>query len=167
VPQNRHTDGMSAPDATIRLRLETSTPGDPTFTAHVSPPEAGKDLVQELERAGFYTGELIELSVPQVIEAALHAGPALGVVGGPALAAALKFWADRNKGKKIEVDFNNQRLLIEGMSVKEVGRTIDELTSAQDALWRKQMPGRWPETAPTGNDADTGTDTPADGDQPA
>ena len=140
----RQTGTMtSTSDTPITVRIETLQPGTGRVTVRTEP-EHADDLRRSFDKLGLpTTGDIVELSVPEVVTTVFEVG---GILGPQLLvfAKALSLWSHRHDGKKIEITMNNQTLRLEGMSEAQAARTIRALRKEWDDKWRDQCPDRFP-----------------------
>ena len=132
----------SASDTQITVRIETGQPGTGRITVRTEP-EHADDLRRSFDDLGLPTGDIVELSVPEVVTTVFEVG---GILGSQLLvfAKALSLWFHRHDGKKIEITVNNQTLRLEGMNQAQAARTIRTLRKEWDDKWREQFPDRFP-----------------------
>lgn len=92
----------SASDTPISVRIETGQPGTGRITVRTEPEHADY-LRRSFDELGLpTTGDIVELSVPEVVTTVFEVG---GILGSQLLvfAKALSLWCHRNDGRKIEV----------------------------------------------------------------
>jgi hypothetical protein len=130
------------PDA-IDVRIETGQPGSNRLSIHITPESAEEIAVAFEDEGAWVTRDIIELSVPELIQSALEvAGPVAAT--GVMIAKILKEWWHRNDAKKVTVTFNGESLSLEGMSVEEMAQIIDKARGQWDDRWRQRLPDRFP-----------------------
>jgi hypothetical protein len=133
----------SVSDTPTTVRIETGQPGTGCITLRTEP-EHADDLRRFFDDLGLpTTGDIVELSVPEVVTTVFEVE---GILGSQLLvfAKALSLWFHRHDGKKIEITMNNQALRLEGMNEAQVARTIRALRKEGDDNWRQQYPDRFP-----------------------
>jgi len=127
----------------ITVRIETGLPSTGRITVRTEP-EHADDLRRSFDELGLpTTGDVVELSVPEVVTTVFQVG---GILGSQLLvfAKALSLWFHRHDGKKIEITMNDQTLRLEGMNEAQAARTIRVLRKEWDDKWREQFPDRFP-----------------------
>jgi hypothetical protein len=133
----------SAGETPISVHIETGLPGTGRITVRTEP-EHADDLRRSFDELGLpTTGDIVELSVPEVVTTVFEVG---GILGSQlfVFAKALSLWFHRHDGKKIEITMNNQTLRLEGMNEAQAARTIRALRKEWDDKWREQFPERFP-----------------------
>ena len=109
-------------DTAITVRIETGQPNSGHITVHTEPENAA-DLRQVFNELGLSTGDIIELSVPEILTTAFAV---TGIASSQLFifAKALSLWFHRHDGKKIEITINDRILKLEGMSEAEATRMM-------------------------------------------
>jgi hypothetical protein len=130
-------------DTPITVRMETGTPNSGRITIHAEPGNAD-DLRRSFDELGLPTSDIIELSVPEVLETVFQVQNVLGSAGLVAVAKAFSIWLHRNDNKDVEVIVNDKKARFKGMGEAEITRIMSEVKRERDDQWRDQFPNRFP-----------------------
>lgn len=132
------------PPESVNIRIETSHPGTDRLSIHVTPAFAEEIATAFEDAGGQVIRNVIELSVPKVMESVLEVtGPI--AASGAAVAGILKQWWHRNDGKRVTATFNNESISLQGMSAEQMAQIIDMAHQRWDERWRQQFPDRFPD----------------------
>ncbi len=145
---------MSELSETVDIRIETSHPGAGRLSIHITPAFAEEIATAFEDAGGQVTRDIIELSVPDILQSALEvAGPI--AASGAAVAGVLKQWWHRNDAKRATVTFNGESISLEGMSAEQMAQIIDLAHQRWDERWRGQFPDRFPDNNDSRGDLET------------
>lgn len=125
--------------------------GADRLSIHITPAFAEGIATAFEDAGGQVTRDIIELSVPDVMQSVLEvAGPI--AASGAAVAGVLKQWWHRNDGKRVTATFNGESISLEGMSVEQMTQIIDTAHQRWDERWRQQFPDRFPDDSDSTGD---------------
>jgi hypothetical protein len=132
-----------AADTPITVRMETGLPNTGQITIRIEP-ENADDLRRTFDVFSLSTSDIVELSVPEVLETVFQVQNILGSAGLATLVKALSLWLHRNDKKDIDITVNGESFRFKGMGDAEITRIMRDRWKERDDQWRDQFPDRFP-----------------------